>query len=400
MLRRRRNRELDEEIRSHLEMAARDRTGRGEDPQAARLGARRDLGSEALVKEVTRGTWGWSRIERRGQDLRYAIRQLGKAPGFTATAVLTLALGIGANSAIFSVVNAVLLNPLPYPNSERLVWAWGRFKLSNSAGVSPADFLDYRARSRSFDQFGAYVLLGTLPTNWSLRGDAHQLQGAMVTAGFFEALGQAPAIGRSFTRDDEQVAAPRAAILSYRMWQQRYGGDPSVIGSTARMDSSPITVVGVMPASLDFPEKADFWFPLPMLAQGMTNRNHHMLRGVGLLKPATSLPQAQADLDGVAAGLSAQYPQSNTGWGLRLEPMRDAIVGPVRPVLLMLLGAVALVLLIACVNIANLLLARYGARQRELAIRTAIGAGRSRILGQLITENLVLALVAGAAAVA
>lgn len=397
---RRRNRDLDEEIHSHLEMAARDRSERGEDPRTALLAARRELGSEALVKEVTRTMWGWSWWERRAQDLRYASRQLRRAPGFTTAAILTLALGIGANTAIFSVVNAVLLDPLPYPHSGRLVWAWGRFELSNTAGVSPADFLEYRDRNRTFEHFGAYFLLGTFPNNWSVRGEARQLQGAMVSAGFFEALGQTPAIGRLFSRADEQTAQPRAAILSYHMWRELYGGDSSVLGTTARMDSSPVTIIGVMPASLDFPDKADFWFPLPLLASGMKGRNMHNLRGIGLLKAGVPVAQASADMDSVASGIAEQFPESNTGWGLRLESMREAIVGPVRPVLLMLLGAVALVLLIACVNIANLLLARYGARQRELAIRGAIGAGRARILGQLITENLLLAGFAGAAAIA
>jgi putative ABC transport system permease protein len=400
MLRRRRNRELDEEIRSHLQMAERDHSERGEDPRTARLSARRELGSEALVKEVTRGTWGRNWLERRTQDLRYAFRQLRKSPGFTATAVLTLALGIGANSAIFSVVNAVLLNPLPFPHADRLVWAWGRFQLGNTAGISPVDLLEYRDRNRTFAQFGGFFVLGTSPRNWSLRSQAHQLQGAMVTSGFFDALGQTPVAGRVFTRADEQSQVPRAAILSYHMWQELYGGDPNVVGATAQMDGNPITIAGVMPAALDFPAKSDFWFPIPLLAPGIMNHSHHMLRGVGLLKPENSLQQAQADLDGIASGLAAQFPQSNTGWGLRLSWMRDVLVGPVKPVLLMLLAAVALVLLIACVNIANLLLARYGARQRELSIRTAIGAGRSRILGQLITENLLLALLAGAAATA
>jgi putative ABC transport system permease protein len=397
---RKRDRELNDEIRSHLEMAARDRADRGEDANQARLSARRELGSEALIKEVTRGMWGWLWVERRAQDLRYAFRQLRRQPGFTATAVLTLALGIGANSAIFSVVNSVLLNPLPYPHADRLFWAWGRFKLGDHAGVSPADFIEYRDRNRSFQSFGAYFVLGGMPRNWSMRGEAHQLQGAMVMAGFFEALGQAPVMGRSFTKADEQVTQPQAAILSYHMWQERYGGDPGVVGTTARLDSSPVTIVGVMPASLEFPAKADFWFPTPLLAEGTMNRNHHMLRGIGLLQPGISMAQGQADLDGIAGGLALQFPQSNTGWGLRLERMRDAMVGPARPVLLMLVGAVSLVLLIACVNLANLLLARYGSRQRELAIRTAIGAGRSRLLGQLITENLVLALIAGVAALA
>lgn len=396
---RRRDRELDEEIRSHLSMASRDHVDRGQSPQQARLSAQREFGSVALVKEVTRSTWGWSLLERFAQDLRYAFCQLRSSAAFTASAVLTLALGIGANSAIFSVVNGVLLNPLPYPNSDRLMWIWGRTPGGvATAAISPPNYRDYRAGNRTFEHFGAFSpFVGV--RNWSLNGEARQLRSAMVTGDFFDALGYPPLLGRNFTRDDEQTNAPRAAILSYRVWQQAYGGDPNIVGLTARMDSSPMTIVGVMPASFDFPRNTDFWFPTPMLARGLQQRMGHNLRGVGLLKPGVSMARAQADLNAIAARLGEQYP-ADKGWQLLLQPLRDAIVGPVRPVLMMLLGAVALVLLIACVNVANLLLARYGSRRREISIRTAIGAGRARIVRQLVTENLLLAFFAGALALA
>jgi putative ABC transport system permease protein len=398
--RRRRNRELDEEIRSHLTMAARDAHERGEGPEQARLSARRDFGNVGLVQEVTRDAWGRAWLERFGQDLHYAVRQLRGSAGFTASAVLTLALGIGANSAIFSVVNSVLLNPMPYPHAERLVWIWGRTPNGGTmAAISPPDFRDYRDRNRTFQHFGAFSpFVG--PRNWSSGGAAQQLRSAMVTGEFFDALGNAPLLGRNFTREDEQASDPRVAMLSYRVWQQAYGGDPAIVGRTARMDSSPITIIGVMPASFDFPRNTDFWFPTPMLARGMQQRMGHNLRAVCLLKPGVTIAQAQADLDSIASRLGEQYPATDKGWGLLLQPLRDAIVGPAGPVLWMLLGAVALVLLIACVNLANLLLARYGARQREISIRTAIGAGRFRILRQLVTENLLLALLAGSLALA
>jgi len=395
---RRRNRDLDDEIRAHLEMSARDRVQRGQSPSDAHLSALNEFGSEALVREITRGMWGWAWVERRAQDLRYAARQLRANPGFAAAAILTLALGIGANSAIFSVVNAVLLNSLPFPDSSRLVWAWGRFPGSNQAAVSPQEFQVYRAENHSFQRFGAFFVLAPAAQNWSLRGEARQLQGSMVTADFFEALGQSPLLGRGFTREDERADSPRGVVLSYRLWQEAYGGDPNVTGRTARMETTPVTIIGVMPASIDFPSGSDFWFPTPLLSKGLQNRRAHCLRAVGLLKPSVSIEQAQSDLNAISQRLAAQYPESNRGWSLRLEPLQEAIVGPSRPALLLLLGAVGLVLLIACVNIANLLLARYGARHREIAIRMSIGAGRGRILGQLLTESLLLAVVAGASA--
>ena len=398
MFLRRRNRDLDDEIRSHLAMAARVRVERGQSPAHAHLSALNEFGSEALVREVTRGMWGWVWVERRMQDLRYAARQLRANPGFAAAAVLTLALGIGANSAIFSVVNAVLLNPLPFPDSSRLVWAWGRFPGSNQAAVSPPEFQVYRAGNRTLQRFGAFFVLAPDAQNWNLRGEARQLRGSMVTADFFEALGQSPLLGRSFTRDDEQTSTPRVVVLSYRLWQEAYGSDPNIAGQNARMETSPVTIVGVMPASFDFPNASDFWFPAPLLSKGLQNRRAHCLRPVGLLKLGVGIDQSQSDLNAISQRLAAQYPESNRGWSLRLEPLQEAIVGPSRPALLLLLGAVGLVLLIACVNIANLLLSRYGARQREIAIRMSIGAGRRRILGQLLTESLLLAVVAGGVA--
>jgi putative ABC transport system permease protein len=334
------------------------------------------------------------------QDLRYALRQLRANPGFTIAAVLTLALGIGANSAIFSVVNAVLLNPLPYRDPGRLLWATGRTPSGyRGASVSPPDFRDFRDANRAFEHFAAMFVRGGVPRNWSLTGDARQLTGAMVTAGFFETLGFTPELGRSLTRADEQTTVEQVIVLSHRTWQNAFAADPSAIGRVVRLDGNPVTIVGVMPAALDFPIGVDFWHPTPMLHRGMQARFAHFLHVVGRLRPGVSLADAQRDIDDIAARLGAQFPNTNKNWSLYLVPMQDRIVGSVRPVLWILLGAVGLVVLIACVNIANLLLARYGSRQRELAIRAAIGASRGRILRQLLTENLLLASISGAAAI-
>jgi len=388
--------QLREELDAHLDLEIQENLARGMPPAEARHRARRHLGNATLVREYAQDAWAFGRLEILLRDLAYAARMLVKNPGFTAVAVATLALGIGANSAIFSVVNAVLLNPLPYPEPQRLMWGTGRTPSGfTGAAVSPPDFLDYRDRNRTFEHLAAFFTMGTMSQSWSFDGQARQLQGGMVTAEFFETLGSSPILGRSFTRDDEQMQTPQVVVLSYRLWQQAFGGNPDVAALTGRLDGNPVTIVGVMPASLDFPKAADFWFPVPLRAPGMQRRMGHMLLTLGRLRPGVTEAQAQNDLDAIALDLGRQFPNTNKDWGLHLRPMQEAIVGSTRPVLLMLLGAVALVLLIACVNIANLLLARYGARHREISIRTALGAGRLRILCQFLTENLLLALLAG-----
>ena len=331
------------------------------------------------------------------KDIRYGVRGLLKRSGFTMVALITLALGIGANTAIFSLINAVLIRPLPFGEPDRLVWIWGNIRNGgNRASVSPLDFLDYRNQNTTFEEFAAMISV-PLSANLTGSGEPERLSAAGVTGNYFQALGVKPALGRTFLLENETAGHDQVTILSYDLWQKRFGGDPGILNKKITLDDKAFDVIGVLPRDFDFPAASQLWVPLNFDGPpGMKQRKAHFLRPIAKLKAGVTLAQAQADTDAIAQRLAATYPDTNTGWNLRLVPLREQIVGNVKPTLFILFGAVGFVLLIACANVANLLMAHAASRQKEIAVRSALGAGRLRIMRQMITESLLLALCGGA----
>jgi putative ABC transport system permease protein len=340
-------------------------------------------------------------MEALTKDIRYALRGLIKRPGFTAIVVLTLALGIGANTAIFSVVNAVLLRPLPYPNPDQLVTIWGRQEtrgiVLDRVSTSLQEFVDYRDRNHSFSAIAAYRFAGGDLTG---AGDAERILTAKVTAQFFSVLGTQPLRGRSFSIEEDQPGREQVAILSYGMWRRRFGGDDNIVGKNLVLDGVNHTVVGVMPADFQFPSsEVQIWTPMAFDAKELEANGGHYFSLIARTKPGIELHQAQADVAAIVAQTQKDHPEQYeeiTSWSVSLTRVRDAMVGHYRLVLLILLGVVSFVWLIACLNVANLLLARAASRQHEIAVRAALGAGRLQIIRQSLAETLLLSLAAGA----
>ena len=340
------------------------------------------------------------------QDLRYAIRTLAKQPAFTLVALVTLALGIGANTAIFGIVNAVLLRPLPYHEPDRVVLLWSHWTNWTKTWLSEPELADYQQQAHSLEHVAAFS-----STSFNLTGgpgsEPLRVLAAQVQPEIFGALGAAPIAGRVFTADEDRPGHERVVMLTEGLWRSQFGSDPSIVGRTIDLDATAYTVVGVLPAALRLPLDyasrtfTQIWVPLALGPVDPQERGNHGLNALGRLKPGVSLTQAQAEIDTITGGFLQQYPNNyDTKFGLTLVPAPLEVFGDVRPALLVLLLAVGAVLLIACANVANLLLARSEARQKELALRLALGAGRHRIVRQLLTESMVLSAVGGAAGIA
>jgi len=397
-------RDVDDEMRFHLQMRIEDLMRNGHSRDDAERRATREFGDVAAARTelasidrrtARRGQWReW--FASLGQDVRFALRGLRARPAFTSTILITLALGIGANAAIFSVVNAVLLRPLPYARPDRLVHLWETFesKVESRSEASYPDYLDWRARNKTFADLAGYYGSGFI------FGGSQPLtvRGARVTANFFDVLGVHPVIGRTFTTGEDAVGAPRVVLLTYGFWERQFGADRNVVGRSVTLDGGAVTIVGVLPKEFVFGGRgagAELWAPIDRPAPTREARGNHWLNVVGRLQDGAGLQAVRTDMSGVMRALAVEFPRSNRGRDSQVVPLQDELVGSVRPILILLYGAVVVVLLVACVNVANLLLIRGADRQREIAVRVALGAGRGRLLRQLLTESLLLSVCGG-----
>jgi predicted permease len=401
--------DVDEELRFHLELSVERLVQSGMSPAAAREEALRRFGDVARYRDTCvelsrQREKEMSRALRWGalvQDVRYGVRGLLRTPGFTLVAVLTLALGIGANTAIFGVVRGVLMRELPYPAPERLVRLWQVAPETPKGYLSVPDMEDWRANSKSLEAAGAYQYAeGRSGMDMLGDGEPVRLQMAFVTDGVFQAVGSAPLLGRPLQPQDHVHGQASVVVLSHGLWQRRFGGSADVVGRTVTLDNKPMTVVGVMPRGFDFPSpNVEAWMPVAYFKQNSVpweDRNCRWLAGVGRLKPGVTVEAARAELTGVAKAIEAEHPNTNARFsGATVVPLHESMVGEVKTSLLVLLGAVAFILLIACANLANLLLARGTVREQELAVRAALGASPGRLARQLITESLLLAFAGG-----
>jgi predicted permease len=399
--------DVDEELRFHLEMHQRELAERGHSPLTARQEAERRFGELGRIREecVAIDTRQRQRAERREimgdlwQDIRFAGRTLRKSPGFTLLAILCLGLGIGVTSTIVSAVHAILIRPLPYERPDELVAVYGRQRARDEHGVniSYPDYVSWRDDSRSFAALGMWTWQALA---FSGDGEPERVEGAAVTANLFPLLGVRPMLGRSFLPGDEVRGQHRVVLLSHGLWLRRFGGDSGIVARSITVDGYPHQVAGVMPPGFAFPDRGEAWVPFaPDLAREQRG-NRFYAGALGRLRPEVDLAAAQRDLDVISSRLAREFNQDNLGWDAEAIPLRDDLVGDMRLPLLVFLGAVACVLLIVCANVANLTLTRGAGRQREIAVRIALGAGRGRVVRQLLTESLVLAVAGGLVGVA
>jgi putative ABC transport system permease protein len=393
--------DIDKEFRSHVEMVTEENVRRGMRPDEARREALRSFGNVCAVRDAAYEVRGGGMLESILRDAKYGARSLAKNKGFTAVAVLTLALGIGANTAIFGVIDAVLLRPLPYPESERLVKVYGRDAAGESFPVTPADFLEGYAHANAFEALSAYR---DFSFNMTSQDRSERVSGVVVSPEFFNVMGVSPQLGRPITPALDAPGAPRVVVLGHTLWRERFGGDPNVIGRSIDLDGEPRTVVGVMPEGFRFPADADLWassryavpeHPLRPTQDPTTRRDSQYFDVVGRLRQGVSVEQARAEAGAIAARFKQQYGEAEEAVSASVFSLHEDVVGGTRTALLMLVGAVAILLLIACANVANILLARGATRQKEIALRLALGAGRVRLVRQFLTESLLLALAGG-----
>jgi putative ABC transport system permease protein len=386
--------DLEEEIRSHLAMEEQENLEAGMPPDEAHYAALRRFGNVVLAQEGSREMWGWQSLETLCQDVRYGLRQPRRNPGFTAVAVLTLALGIGANTAIFSAVNAVLLRPLPYQDSGRLVRVWAtnvRNGFPHDVASYP-DFTDWSAQNHSFQQVEAYR-----GRSYNLSGGDHpeQIRALQVTAGLLPMLGIRSLLGRDFLPEEQQPGRSHVVLLSEGLWRTHFGGSPKVLGSEVRLNEENYTVIGILPSRPEFPPDDAREVVVPL--EPDLNRGHGFLYVLGRHKRGIALAEAQADMTAIAGRLQQQYPKDDKDVGIELQRLQASYVSEFQPALLILMGAVGFVLLIACSNVANLFLGGAAARQRELAVRASLGAGKARLIRQLLTESLLVGVAGGTA---
>jgi putative ABC transport system permease protein len=398
----RRAREIDDELAFHLAMRQAEHERDGLAPEIARRTAVRQLGNVTALKEQTRDMWTFPSFESVVQDLRYTLRTLRRAPAFALVAVLVLAMGIGATTAMFSLVDTMLVRGLPYPQADRLVVLIGNVQRAGGVerrGNSYPDHVDWRARATSFDDMAAYTTLNT-----TLQGadEPEPIPSEAVSPPYFTLLGVSPTHGRGFRPEEDAVPNRDAVvILGDGLWRRRFGADPSIVNRTIQLNARPFTVVGIMPAGFTgVSDTAQLWIPFAMSGTPFDNRGSRGFQTLARLKPGTTAAAARAELDTISRQLAAAYPQTNDKRGVEVSPLADYVLQQLRPVVVALMAAVTLVLLIACANVAGLLIARSDARQREIAVRTALGAGAGRLLRQLVTESCVLAMLGAVAGMA
>ncbi len=401
-MRLRRNRELSEEIRAHMRMAVEDRVRNGETREEAERAVRREFGNEELVKEVTRDTWGWTSFERLLQDAGFGLRILRRNPGFTAVAVLTLALGMGANTAIFSVVNGLLIRSLPFPNAKELVWITNSDGEGGPSGVTSRafSFRDFKLYNHSFSDMAGYNAFYQYSAyNLNAGGEPERLSGLDVTETFFSVLGVQPAVGRLFLPEECQRGGRRAVILSNGFWKAQFAGRREAVGQTLTINGVTAEIVGVLPATFEFGSifvpgaKADIF--IPYFVDKQTDSHNNEFAIVARLKPGVTIGAAQSEMTALAAELSKHQGPRYSPFGAHCRLLEDYVTGNLRRPLIVLACAVGFVLLIACANLSNLLLARASVRRREIALRLAIGASRFRLIRQMVTESVILSLFGG-----